>query len=76
MNHGRFHIQTFVFIFFLFKFYLFKGGYPLHTPTLTKCMYPSIPDPMGNNSAMAFSNSEDLANHAEYENDEDCEVLG
>ena len=31
---------------------------------------------MGNNSAMAFSDSEDLVNHAEYEGEEDCEVLG
>ena len=31
---------------------------------------------MGNNSAMAFSDSEDLVNHAEYEGDEDCEVPG
>ena len=31
---------------------------------------------MGNNSAMAFSDSEDLVNHAEYEGDEDCEMPG
>ena len=31
---------------------------------------------MGNNSAMAFSDSQDLVNHAEYEGDEDCEVPG
>ena len=65
-----------MFIVFLFTFYLFKGGYPLHTPTLTKCRYPSTPDSMGNNSAMAFSDSEDLVNHAEYKGDEDCEVPG
>ena len=65
-----------MFIFFLFTFYLFKGGYPLHTPTLTKCRYPSIPDSMGNNSAMAFSDSEDLVNHVECEGDEDSEVPG
>ena len=31
---------------------------------------------MGNNSAMAFSDSEDLVYHAEYEGDKDCEVPG
>ena len=31
---------------------------------------------MGNSSAMAFSDFEDLVNHAEYEGDEDCEVPG
>ena len=31
---------------------------------------------MGNNSAMTFSDSEDLVYHAEYEGDEDCEVPG
>ena len=31
---------------------------------------------MGNNSAMTFSDSEDLVYHAEHEGDEDCEVLG
>ena len=31
---------------------------------------------MGNNNAMAFSDSEDLVNHAEYEGDENCEVPG
>ena len=31
---------------------------------------------MGNNSAMAFSDSEDLVNHDEYEGDEGCEVPG
>ena len=31
---------------------------------------------MGDYSAMSFNNSEDLVNHAEYEVDEDCEVLG
>ena len=41
-----------------------------------KCRYPSIPDPMGNNFAMAFSDSEDMVYHAEYEGEEDCEVPG
>ena len=31
---------------------------------------------MGNNSAMAFSDSEDLVYHVEYEGDKDCEVPG
>ena len=31
---------------------------------------------MGDYSALVFDNSEDLVNHAEYEVDEDCEVLG
>ena len=31
---------------------------------------------MGNNSDMAFSDSEDLVYHAEYEGDEDYEVPG
>ena len=31
---------------------------------------------MGNNSAMAFNDSEDLVNHAKYEGNEDCEVPG
>ena len=31
---------------------------------------------MGDYSALAFGNSEDLVNHAEYEVDEDCEVPG
>ena len=31
---------------------------------------------MGNNSAMAFSDSEYLVNHVEYEGDEDCDVPG
>ena len=31
---------------------------------------------MGDYSALAFDNSEDLVNHAEYEVDEDCEVPG
>ena len=31
---------------------------------------------MGNNSIMAFSDSEDLVYHAEYGGDEDCEVPG
>ena len=31
---------------------------------------------MGNNSAMAFSDSEDLVNDAEYKGDEDYEVSG
>ena len=29
---------------------------------------------MGDYSALAFGDSEDLVNHAEYESDEDCEV--
>ena len=61
---------------FFLHFILFKGGYPLHTPTLTKCRYPSTPDSMGDYSALAFGDSEDLVNHAEYEGDEDCEVPG
>ena len=31
---------------------------------------------MGDYYALAFSDSEDLVNHAEYEGDEDCEVPG
>ena len=31
---------------------------------------------MGDYSALAFSDSEDLFNHAEYKGDEDCEVPG
>ena len=31
---------------------------------------------MGDYSALAFGDSEDLVNHAEYEVDEDCEVPG
>ena len=31
---------------------------------------------MGDYYALAFDNSEDLVNHAEYEVDEDCEVSG
>ena len=31
---------------------------------------------MGDYSALAFGNSENLVNHAEYEVDEDCEVPG
>ena len=31
---------------------------------------------MGDYSILAFDNSEDLVNHAEYEVDEDCEVPG
>ena len=64
-----------LFSFFLY-FILFKGGYPLHTPTLTKCRYPSTLDSMGDYSALAFGDSEKLVNHAENEGDEDCEVPG
>ena len=39
-------------------------------------MYPSTPEPMGNNTAIAFSDSEDLIYQAEYEGEEDCEVPG
>ena len=50
---------------------------PLHTHTHThKCRIPSIPDPMGNDTAMAFSDSEDLIYQAEDEGKEDCEVPG
>ena len=31
---------------------------------------------MGDYSVLAFDNSEDLVNHAEYEVDKDCEVPG
>ena len=31
---------------------------------------------MGDYSALAFGNSEDLVNHVEHEVDEDCEVPG
>ena len=61
---------------FLLLFVMFKDGYPLHTPTLKKCRYPSTPDSMGDYSALAFGDSEDLINHAEYEGDEECEVPG
>ena len=49
---------------------------PLHTPTLTKSKYPSILEPMGNDTTIAFSDSEDLINQAKYEGEEDCEVPG
>ena len=65
-----------MFIVFLFTFYLFYDGYTLtHTHT-HKCRYSSIPDPMGNNTAITFSDSEDLVYQAEYQGEEDCEVLG
>ena len=77
MNHWTFSIYKLLCSFsFLLHFFLFKDGYPLHTPTLTKCRYPSTPDSMGDYSALAFGNSEDLINHAEYEVDEDCEEIG
>ena len=64
------HCSSFTFIF------LFKDGYTLtHTHT-HKCMYPSIPDPMGNDTALAFSDSEDLIHQAKYEGEKDCEVPG
>ena len=37
---------------------------------------PSIPDPMGNNTTMAFSDSEDPTYQAEYEGEKDCEMPG
>ena len=59
---------------FFLHFICLKVDIPYtHTHTY-KCRYPSTPDSMGNNSAMAFSDSEDLVYHAEYEGDEDCEV--
>ena len=70
-----FHIQTFVLIIFILHF-IFKDGYtPTHTHT-HKCKYPSIPDPMGNDIAMAFSDSNDLIYQAGDEGEEDCEVPG
>ena len=60
--------------FLSFAFYFFKGGYTLtHTHT-HKYRYSSIPDPMGNNTAITFSDSEDLVYQAEYEGGEYCEV--
>ena len=50
---------------------------PLHTHTHThKCKYPSIPDPMGNDIAIAFSDFECPINQAKYEGEEDCELPG
>ena len=71
-----FHIQTFCAHCFFFYILFFKDGYTLtHTHT-HKCRYPSIPDPMGNDTAIAFSDFEDLIYQAEYEGGEDCEVPG
>ena len=65
-----FHIQTFLCSLSLFYILLFKDCYTLtHTHT-HKCRYPSIPDPMGNDIAIAFSDSEDLIYQAEYEGEE------
>ena len=61
MNHGRFRIQTFVLIVFSFTFYFLSNiDIPLHTHTHSQCRYPSILDPMGNDTAMAFRDSENL----------------
>ena len=60
-------------LFFFLLFISLKVVSLTHTHT-HKCRYPSIPDSMGNNSVMAFSYSEDLVYHAEYEGDEDYEV--
>ena len=72
-----FHIQTFCAHYLSFTFlFFFKDGYTLtHTHT-HKCRYPSISDPMGNDTAMAFYDSEDLIYQAEDEGEEDCEVPG
>ena len=76
MNHGRFSHTNLLCSLSFFYILLFKDGYTLtHTHT-HKCRYPSIPDPMGNDTAMAFSDSEDLIYQAEYEGEEDCEVPG
>ena len=70
-----FHIQTFVLIVFLLHF-IFKVVYTLtHTHT-HKCRYPSILDPMGNDTAMAFCDSENLIYQAEEEGEEDCDIPG
>ena len=61
---------------FFLHFYLFKGGYPLHTPTLTNTGTHPFRIPWVTILAMTFSDSEDLVYHAEYEGDEDCEVPG
>ena len=37
---------------------------------------PFIPDPMGNDTVIAFSDSEDMIYQVEYEGEEDCEVPG
>ena len=46
-----------------------------HTHT-HKCRYLSTPEPMGNNTAIAFGDSEDPIYQAKYEGEEDCEVPG
>ena len=63
-------------MFFFYILFSFKHSYTLtHTHT-HKCRYPSILDPMGNDTAMAFCDSEDLIYQAEDEGEEDCEVPG
>ena len=68
-----FIFKPFMLIVFLLQFFVLRWLSLTHTHT-HKCRYPSITDSMGNNSAMTFSDSEDLVYHAEYEGDEDCEV--
>ena len=76
MNHGCFHIQNFVPIIFLFTFFIsFKDSYTL-THSHSQCEYTSIWDPMGNDTAMAFCDSENLIYQAEDQGEEDCEVPG
>ena len=59
-----------------FNILLFKDGYTLTHAHTHKYRYPSIPDPMGNDTAMAFSDSEDLIYQAGDEGEVDCEVPG
>ena len=75
MNHGRFSYLKILCSLSFFYILLFKDGYALtHTHT-HKCRYPTTPEPLGNDTVIAFSDSEDLIYHAEYEGEEDCEVL-
>ena len=67
---------NFALIVFLFTFlFLSKISILLHTLTF-KCRSTSVRDPMGNDSAMAFCDFENLVYQAEDEGEEDCEVPG
>ena len=71
-----FNKKMFLLIVFSFTFYFLKDGYMLTYTHTHKCRYPSIPDPMGNDTAMAFCASQNLIYQAEDKGEEYCEVPG
>ena len=71
-----FAYKLYVLCFSFSTFLFFNNSYALTHTHISQCRSTSTQDPMGNDSAMAYCDFENMIYQAEDEGKEDCEVSG